>query len=800
MATRATRRREAKKKTKSRFAKDLDRLANKQVSRIEAPRPVATSAYKPTIKLLYYGDSPKVRTGFGRVAFEVLSRLYMTGKYEIHCLGINDRGEPTDFQGPGIFHYPLPYLKEDPYGQGRLPHLLNDVKPDLIFVLQDIFVLEGFSKNNTKHWFIRTIKQHASNTPWVYYFPIDSRPWKPEWAELAFSADKTIVYSRYAKEVLSELTDQEPVFIPHGVSLSEFGMISSEDRAMTRQSMGVREDQFLIGYISRNQPRKNPAAGIEIFKMANEGYRKCKNCGKVRNLHDPKCEYCDAGNEDAEEIKAPLEGNGVFYPHYNWLDPMGIDIGAIINMNGGVANVLARPNHDIAQGIPQREFNAMINALDCHFLPTMGEGFGLTVIETMRAGVLNIATRSTAVKEQLEDDRGILVNPGSHIIFDDSAYTRKHVIDPESAIHALSWVYEDWKKRKEGERWGPKTTPMIEKAREFCDKHSWDDIAKRFDEEFEDAIKSRVRIVDVFKGRTSREDQNLLFVRQVGHPGDVLQCLLPVAKLKEKYPKSKVAFAVPGSCITTFERLKFNDIVDEWLNVERLNDSPYPNEQPPQITFFDMAAPVMRWDQATYPHNDKSTADILTFHLGLTERSDFSIIGKEMFDLEIGKKLIEKQLNEEAGFTVCLIPESYERRKAWGTALNNWAELCKHAEKMGMKVVTIDSDATFADNIALALNCNLCITVDNAYADFLYALNQPTIMLMSPHYKKCRFPAASSNPIIFVSKDELADRARDPQSIITPSPLMEEIKPGEVFAKIFPIFRKWRKEHEEKDV
>jgi glycosyltransferase involved in cell wall biosynthesis len=781
------------KKAKSRFAKDLERAITRPVSRKASQTGVE---YNPKYKLFYYGDSPKVRTGFGRVAYEILSRLYMTGKYEIHCLGINDQGDPTDFQGPGIYHYPLPHLREDPYGQGRFPNLVKQVRPDAIFVLQDIFVLEGMERNGTKNWWMKEWKQNAGHTPWIYYFPVDSRPWREEWVNLAFSADKTIVYSRYAQEVFKEITNLEPIYIPHGVNIDAFSVIPDGERKMVRQKIGVPEDKFLIGFISRNQPRKNPAGAFEIFKMANEGYRKCKTCENVRNLNDHRCEYCGESNKDSEQFPSPLEGNGVFYPHFNWKDPMGVDLTTVIAANGGCANVLARHNHDIAHGLPQEQFNAVINALDCHFLPTMAEGFGLTVIETMAAGVLNIATRTTAVTEQLEDDRGILVTPKNHIIFDDSSNTRKHVIDYEEAIHALAWAYEDWKNRGEG-RWGPKTKPMIDSALEYCRRHAWDGISERFDEEIQDAIKSRVSIAKEFAGRS--EGENFLFARIEGTPGDVLQTLHPIRAFRKSHPSAKIIYAIPESSLATMTELKFGDIIDKWLRVDRLSDAPPKDIQPPPVSYFDMYGPEMRWAQATYPYNDKSIADIYSFHLSMDGqiKDQLPLVTEDMLPMDRGKELMEAQLEDGQevvpGFTVCLIPEAYERRKAWGDGLNKWEELCSHAEKMDIRVVTIDSNASFVENVALAACCDLVITVDNSYCDFLRELGQETLMLISPYHQRSRFLEFEN--CTFIS-NSLNGQAKDPEHPDMPNQMLEYIKPGEVFAKIFPRLKKWKKEHE----
>lgn len=755
------------------------------------------TVYNPKYKLLYYGDSPKVRTGFGRVAFEILSRLYRTGKYEIHCVGINDRGDPTDFQGPGIFHYPLPHLREDPYGQARLPEVLAQVKPNVMFVLQDIWVLEGMERNGTKNWFISMMKKTAPNLPWVLYFPVDSRPWKKAWAELAYSADKTVVYAKYAIDVLKEIApDEEPLFIPHGVDLEGFKIVPDELRNQVRQSMGVAEDQFMVGFVSRNQPRKNPAAAFEIFKMANEGYRKCTPCGAVRNLHDPRCEYCGASHEEAVEYPSVLEGKGVFYPHFNWKDGMGIDMQKVVDDNGGAPNILVRHNHNVAYGLPQQEFNAVLNALDCQLLTTMAEGFGLSVAECMAAGVVNIATRTTAVTEQLEEGRGHLILPKSHIIFDDAANTRKHIIDYEDAIKALASVYEDWKNRGE-ERWGPVTKEMVQKGLAFCRDHNWNDIAKEFEKVFEDAMQERVSLVNLFE----KSEKNFMFARPAGTVGEVLQTLAPIRKIREENPDATMYYALPKSCVDVLDG-HFTDLIDGFIRVDRMSDFVPRGKQPPRIVFFDMMFPETKWESATYPYNDKAKSEIYCMHIGVDSTyADLRELGVGAeLDLERGLELKKAQVekftpgNDPNNFTVCLIPEATERRKSWGDGVTNWADLDALCSKIkgGVNVVTINSNKSFMENLELAANCDLVVTVDNAYCDFLCAINHPTVLLISSHFANSRF--YSFDNCAMVTKEDYGTRVLDPPNPNQPSQLVDDITVGEVGAKVFSAHKKWKKE------
>ena len=95
---------------------------------------------KESIPILVIGDGVAT-TGFARVMHGVFENL-PRGKYDVHHLAINYRGDPHDYKakiypamiagGEGMF---------DVYGISRIRPLINQIKPKLVFLLNDIWVL-----------------------------------------------------------------------------------------------------------------------------------------------------------------------------------------------------------------------------------------------------------------------------------------------------------------------------------------------------------------------------------------------------------------------------------------------------------------------------------------------------------------------------------------------------------------------------------------------------------------------------------------------------------------------------------
>ena len=110
------------------------------------------------ITVLWYGDSPAVNTGFGIVSQNLTMGLWQTGKYRIVAVGINDRGQEHPIKKLPNYHVvPIPDLRNDPYGYQVLPQALQQYKPDIIIVLNDIWLISGDPARGNFGWFEKTL-------------------------------------------------------------------------------------------------------------------------------------------------------------------------------------------------------------------------------------------------------------------------------------------------------------------------------------------------------------------------------------------------------------------------------------------------------------------------------------------------------------------------------------------------------------------------------------------------------------------------------------------------------------------
>ncbi len=154
-------------------------------------------------------------TGFALVGRQILPRLADMGYQIEHLAWCHQRKSEQNFPeiSKRFVTYPAetieyPTLK---FGRGTLANILVETKPDILFTLGDVFMVD----------FIPTIlNKIARNCPiHLAYFPIDGQPVPKKWIPTVEQMDIPVVYSRFAQNELVKASDGKikPLMIYHGV-------------------------------------------------------------------------------------------------------------------------------------------------------------------------------------------------------------------------------------------------------------------------------------------------------------------------------------------------------------------------------------------------------------------------------------------------------------------------------------------------------------------------------------------------------------------------------------------------------
>ncbi len=97
------------------------------------------------VKILWVGDGV-TPTGFSRVNHNIIK--YLNKKYEVHHLAINYRGDPHDYEHR-IYPAAVPMgTQSDVWGYSRFISLLASIRPNIIFILNDPWVIQQRKKTN----------------------------------------------------------------------------------------------------------------------------------------------------------------------------------------------------------------------------------------------------------------------------------------------------------------------------------------------------------------------------------------------------------------------------------------------------------------------------------------------------------------------------------------------------------------------------------------------------------------------------------------------------------------------------
>lgn len=405
------------------------------------------------------GEAP---TGFARVAHGVLSHLDKE-KYEIHHLAINYRGDPHNNDWK---LYPA-MISGDLWGFGRFQRMIQVIRPHLIFILNDPWVIQRYlaimieSKGKI---------QGVENIPVVVYFPVDAKEhdayWFRDYAELV---KKCCVYTNWGKDVVLETGSVNPSTIevvPHGIDKDKFyklpdqidkdGNIIKTSTHLAREKLFPLDDkpEFLNSFIILNANRNQPRKRIDITLRAFAKFAQNK----------PK--------------------NVKLYLHMGTRD-MGWDIMRLAVRYGFDERLAISANVPDLPNVPDDRLNLIYNACDVGVNSSMGEGWGLTSWEHAACGKPQIVPDHSVMPEIWGDAAIYYPTIADHVY--EGTHTVGRVPSTDGLIEKLEWAYQQWKTDgKEFRDIGKRALALVNEP-----QFEWKAIADRFDAIFDAVMRNK---------------------------------------------------------------------------------------------------------------------------------------------------------------------------------------------------------------------------------------------------------------------------------------------------------------------
>jgi glycosyltransferase involved in cell wall biosynthesis len=191
-----------------------------------------------------------------------------------------------------------------------------------------------------------------------------------DWKGNVLNADEVVAFCPFGQRNINKMAGREAsrIHIPHGVDAEAYKPGSADEKWKARREHFpmLPPDAFLIGFFSRNQPRKaidKLLHAISIFQHEHE---------------DPD---------------RPV----YVYMHCAFDDKVGWNIPALANFfNLKRDRMLRDKKIGIGIGIPDELLRNRYIACDVTALPTRGEGWWLTILESMACGVPVLTSKYSA--------------------------------------------------------------------------------------------------------------------------------------------------------------------------------------------------------------------------------------------------------------------------------------------------------------------------------------------------------------------------------------------------------------------
>jgi len=267
------------------------------------------------------------------------------------------------------------------------------------------------------------------------------------WLEPLASANFFVTTSEYGKQILLKYSVPESKIkvIHHGVDHSIYRPISPRPR------FEAYEDKFCFGFVARNTIRKGFPQIIRAFAMLPSEIR--ENC--ILYLHT-----------QPEEMSLSSMGQ-----IRGWDIPL---LTAKYNLYG---KVLISPFQSKYWGNSEQELAQIYNAMDVFVFASVGEGFGLPLVEAMACGLPIIASANTSIPEVV-GEAGILTPCNEE---DDETSDGFTISTPKikPIAEAMAELHENEELKKE----------LSEKAIERSRMFSWAKAITLFSEAIEEALR-----------------------------------------------------------------------------------------------------------------------------------------------------------------------------------------------------------------------------------------------------------------------------------------------------------------------
>ena len=310
------------------------------------------------MKILWMSNAPWWRTGYGtqtKIFAKRINELEEGGKrlHEVNIFswtGLN--GSALNWGGMNVLPPGI-----DLYGNDVMSMHAHNMKAQIILSLIDAWVIRP---QNIVHQDIK----------WCPWFPVDSEPLSIPVGETVRQAHKRIVFSRFGERMVNE-RGMDCYYVPHGVDTKIFKPLDNKKELRTKY--GMPTDVYIIGMVAAN--KGNPSRKAFLPQLLAFKEFKKKHTDAFLYLHTSS--------------GASGEYDGVNLPEY--LNFLGL--------KENIDYIFVDQYSNRTGNYDEKQMAEIYNCMDVHLLVSMGEGFGIPILEAQSCGVPVIVGDWTAMSE-----------------------------------------------------------------------------------------------------------------------------------------------------------------------------------------------------------------------------------------------------------------------------------------------------------------------------------------------------------------------------------------------------------------
>lgn len=222
-------------------------------------------------KVVLHSNHCRMKTGFGKHMKHLLTYLYEFDNYELVEFANGKQWSDPSLQNmPWKAYGSLPFepnlvheikaskekQRSASYGHYKVDDLIKEEKPDVYLGIEDIWGVDGFWK---KKWW----KKINS----IIWSPVDSLPLLDKHTNAAENTQNIIVQASFAKKAFEEKGFNNVHLLPVPIDTSNFYRLTDTERVNLRKEQGIDPNDFIIGFVFRNQLRKSVPNLLEGFKL-----------------------------------------------------------------------------------------------------------------------------------------------------------------------------------------------------------------------------------------------------------------------------------------------------------------------------------------------------------------------------------------------------------------------------------------------------------------------------------------------------------------------------------------------------